>query len=48
MDIGLPAKPKNGEKLPEFTPIPIAGWNYQLVKVHINFDNSQEKQYIFD
>lgn len=46
LDIGLPYKAKKGEKVPEYSQIPMEGWNYKLIKIPINFDKETEMKFI--
>ena len=46
MDIGLPYKAKNGEKAPEYSQIPMEGWNYKAINIPINFNNETEMKFI--
>ena len=46
MDIGLPAKAKNVEKLPAYTQIPMDGWNYKEIEIPQNFTKSTEEVFI--
>lgn len=46
MDIGLPAKAKKGEKIPEYAKIPTEGWNYKTIKVEPGFDKKTEENFI--
>jgi len=46
MDIGLPYKAKKGEKIPEYSQIPMDGWNYKPIEITPNFTEKEEKQII--
>ena len=46
MDIGLPYKAKNGEKAPEYSQIPMEGWNYKAINIPINFNKETEMKFI--
>lgn len=46
IDIGLPAKAKNGEKIPEYTKAPTEGWNYKTITVEPGFDKKTEENFI--
>lgn len=46
MDIGLPYKVKKGEKVPEYSQIPMEGWNYKPINIPVNFDKETEKKFI--
>ena len=46
LDIGLPYKAKVGEKVPEYSQIPVEGWNYKPINIPINFDKKTEKKFI--
>lgn len=44
LDIGLPAKAKNGEKLLESAKIPMDGWNYKEIRLPADFTEATEKK----
>lgn len=46
IDIGLPAKAKKGEEVPEYSKIPTEGWNYKKIDVKPNFDKKTEESFI--
>ncbi len=46
IDIGLPAKAKKGEKIPEYARIPTEGWNYKALHVKPGFDKIDEQNFI--
>ena len=46
IDLGLPFKPKKGEKAPEYAVIPIEGYNYKTIKVPSNFNEKIETEFI--
>ena len=46
IDLGLPYKPKNGEKAPEYAVIPIKGYNYKTIHVPSNLSEKNEAEYI--
>ena len=46
MDIGVPYKSKKGEKIPEYSQIPMEGWNYKSIDIPVNFDKKKENEFI--
>ena len=46
MDIGLPYKVKKEERVPEYSQIPMEGWNYKPINIPVNFDKETEKKFI--
>lgn len=46
IDLGLPAKTKKGERLPEYAKIPTEGWNYKMINVKPGFDKKVEEKFI--
>lgn len=46
MDIGVPYKSKKGEKIPEYSQIPMEGWNYKSIDIPVNFDIKKENEFI--
>jgi len=46
IDLGLPAKPKIGEKALEYAVIPIDGYKYETIKLPSNFSKETENEYV--
>ena len=46
IDIGLPAKAKNGEEISELTKLLTKGWNYKTITVEPGFDKKTEEHFI--
>ena len=46
MDIGVPYKSKKGEKIPEYSQIPMEGWNYKSIDIPVHFDKKKENEFI--
>ncbi|SUX43344.1 hypothetical protein [Chryseobacterium indoltheticum] len=46
LDIGLPYKAKEGEKIPEYTQIPKEGWSYKTINVKPGFEAKTEEIFI--
>lgn len=45
LDLGLPVKPKIGEKAPEYAVIPIDGYNYETIILPNNFSKEREDEF---